>query len=111
MKRGIDELTQFISQHFLFNEAHYPELRNANDEQRLVFAIKHSALRLAKTAGKISAVAEDIDHGTKPNLDELRTNIPKALINTLRLAELVGMSEVDIIKAIEKKYGASVDEN
>lgn len=100
------KLIKFIAENFRFDEESYPELKGASEGQRLNFAIRHSALHFAKTAGKISAVSEDVDHGGKLDIEELKKTIPKALINTLRLAELVGMSETDLIKAIEEKHRA-----
>lgn len=37
-------------------------------------------------------------------MNELRENVHKALINTLRLADLVGLSGKDLIVAVEEKY-------
>ena len=104
MDGNIDKLIKLIATHFVFDEKTYPELKDASDEQRLKFAIKHLALHFAKTAGKISAVSENLDHGEKINFDELKTNIPKALINTLRLAEALHVTEDELIAAIEEKY-------
>lgn len=106
MSGDINTLIRFIAEHFVFDEQAYPELQNASERQRLIFALRHSVLHFSKTAGKLSAVIEAADHGKQIDIAEIKKNIPKALINTLRLAELVGMSEKDIIKAIEDKYGA-----
>ncbi len=105
---SLTTLITFIAHHFPFDEDHYPELIGKDKEQVLAFALRHSALHFAKTAGKIAAVSEAIDHGAKVDLEELRKNVPKALINTLRLAELVGVSEDDLVQAIEEKYRAKV---
>ncbi len=104
MSRDIDELIQFISENFIFDENSYPELKGVDEQARFLFAVRHSALHFSKTAGKIAAVSEDVDHGNEIDIEELKKNVPKALINTLRLAELVGMSEDDLVKAIEDKY-------
>ncbi len=45
----------------------------------MAFAIRHSAIHFAKTAGKIAAVSEDADHGGKIKIDELKENVPKTL--------------------------------
>src|SRR3989344_5005614 len=101
MNGDIDKLISFITQHFVFDENTYPELMGASPKKRLSFAIQHSALHFAKTAGKIASVSESVDHGKELNIEEIRENIPKALVNTLRLAELVGMREKEIVQAIE----------
>ncbi len=104
MNGGIDQLIEFIAQHFSFDVAIYPELKGATEDERLKFAIRHSALHFAKTAGKIAAVSEDADHGEDINIEDLKINISKSLINTLRLAELVQLSEDDLTKRIYQLY-------
>ncbi len=108
MHGDIDVLIEFIAKHFQFDAATYPELEGKSADEVLAFAVRHSALHFAKTAGKIVAVSEDADHGNAIDLVELKNNIPKALINTLRLAELLHMSEKEIVGAIEEKYNDRV---
>lgn len=100
----IGRLIELTAKHFRFDEKTYPELKGATEKQHLAFAIKHSALHFAKTAGKIAAASEDADHGGTVDTNGLKVNVVKALMSILRLAELLNMSEKDIIKAIEEKY-------
>lgn len=109
MTGDIARLMHLVAQHYVFNEETYPELVGRGEKEKLAFAIQHSALHFSKTAGKIAAVAEDMHHGAEPDLEDLKKNIPKALINAFRLAELVGMSEKDIVRAIEEKYKKKLD--
>ena len=109
MHGDIDNLTQFIARNFQFDESTYPELAGASDEKRLAFGIKHIALHFSNTAGKIAASTDKLDHGKELQREELRENTIKSLINTLRLAELMGVKEADIIKALEEKYGESIE--
>lgn len=108
MHGDIDKLIVFIAEHFKFDEATYPELKGASSEKRLEFAIRHSALHFSKTTGKIAAVSEDADHGGSLDIEAVKENVSKALISVLRLAELVGMSETDIVDAIEMKYKSKI---
>ena len=91
MNGDIDRLIQFVAKHFIFDNKTYPELANASDEKRLFFAIRHSALHLAKTSGKIATVVEAVDHGKEIDMAQLKIDIPKALITVLRLVEVIGM--------------------
>lgn len=102
--KEIDALISLIAKHFPFHAEVYPELRDKDEKQHLVFALRHSALHFSKTAGKIATVSEDVDHGEGIDREEIRKQVPKALINTLRLAELVGLSGDDLIRMIEEKY-------
>jgi len=102
MAGDIDNLIKLIKDHFVFDEKNYPELTGASEQGKLNFAVRHSALHFAKTAGKIAAVSEHVDHNGEMDTHALRENVSKTLINTLRLAELVGMTEKDITEAIQK---------
>lgn len=104
MHGELDRLIKFITEHYHFDAQNFPELEGKSEKQVFAFAVQHSALHFAKTAGKVVAVTEDADHGKEIDVEELKANIPKALINTLRLAELVHMSEQEIIESIEQKY-------
>jgi hypothetical protein len=108
MNGDIDTLIKYIGELFVFDEKKYPELVGATDKQKFIFAIRHSALHFSKVAGKISSVAEGIDHGGETDIEEIKKYIPKALANTLKLAEIVGMTEEEIIHAIEEKYKVKV---
>jgi hypothetical protein len=104
MKGEIDQLIEQIARGLQFDGEAYPELRNATDEQRRVFAVRHNALHFAKTAGKIAAVSEAVDHGGVLNIDTLKGNVVDSLVSTLRLAEVVGMTEEELVAAIREKY-------
>lgn len=104
MSVSINQLIAYIAQHHQFTEAKYPELAGADERKRLAFAVRHVALHYGKTAGKVIAVAESVDHGGDINIDDLKADIRKSLINSLRLAELVGMNEEELLRSIEQQY-------
>ena len=99
----LNALIALAAQRHACTEAEYPELVGKDAQQRLIFALRHSAIHFAKTAGKIAAASEAADHGGELNIEELRLNVPKALINALRLAELVGMKGEEIEESLEEK--------
>jgi restriction endonuclease Mrr len=100
----LDRLIEYTAKHFTFDEGTYPELAGASEEQRLKFALRHMAIHFSKTAGKIAGVCDKMDHGKEASMEELKENIPKAFINTIRLAGLIQVMEKDIIRALEEKY-------
>jgi len=104
MKGDIDKLIQFITKHFPFDESVYTELKDASKEERLRFAVRHSAIHFSKTAGKIAAISEKADHEGKVNPEDLKLDTVKGLVNALRLAELISLSEAEIIHTIEEMY-------
>ncbi|MEI9966866.1 MAG: hypothetical protein WDN67_04555 [Candidatus Moraniibacteriota bacterium] len=100
MQNNLDSLIKYIAEKHAFTGEKYPEIKEASPEEILHFAIRHSALHFAKTAGKIAATSEDIDHGEKGKLEDLKVNTAKSLINTLRLAELLGMTEKELTERV-----------
>lgn len=104
MNETIESLTKYIAEQYEFTEKKFPELRGASEDEVLRFAIKHSALHFAKTAGKIATASEGADHGKQMDIQELKTNVTKSLINTLRLAELVKMSEAELLELVRKNF-------
>ncbi len=104
MKGELDQLIEHIVQYLPFDGTVYPELRDATDEQKLAFAVRHNALHFSKTAGRIAAVSEDVDHGGQLKIETLKSNVVDSLVSTLRLAEVIGMSEQEMISMIREKY-------
>ena len=47
-------------------------------------------------------------HGREVDIENLRKQISKALISTLRMANILGMTEKDLVHALEKKYDAKI---
>lgn len=88
----ISQLMEYISKRYTFTGDHYPALQGATAEQTLDFAIKHSALHMGKTLGKIFTECERYDHTGELDLRVIEEGIIKMLINTLKLAQELGLS-------------------
>jgi hypothetical protein len=106
---ALNELIAFIAERFRFEAPAYPSLAGKTAEECLVFGIQHNALHVAKTAGKIASVMESVDHGGSLDAEELRKHVSRSLINTLRLAELVGLTGEEMVRAVEEKYRPKTD--
>lgn len=104
MSGELDALIKFVGERFVFNEEAYPELKGKTPEEVFRFAVRHEALHYAKTAGKIVAVAEDADHGDPIDTAELKKNLIKSIINSLKLAETLGVTEAEISERIKKYW-------
>lgn len=100
----IDALILLIAKHYSFDGRTYPALEGAKSNERFAFALNHSVLHFSKTTGQLASICEAIDHGQEVDLVELRAIVPKAFISVLRLAELVDLSEADLLSAVESKY-------
>lgn len=108
MKPDLDTLIEFITDNYPFTEETHAELKGLPEDVQLKFAINHLALHFSKTAGKIATVSEEANHSGDINIEALRTDIPKALINTLRLAKLIDMKGEEIVAALEEMYGQKI---
>lgn len=108
MKTDMTTLIAFVDEHFSFSEEKYPQMVGMNEQERHDFIVRHLALHLGKFSGKVIGVSEKVDHGSEEDTEALHSAITKLIIATLRLAGETGMSGEDIIRAIEKKYGATI---
>jgi hypothetical protein len=106
---SINDLIEYIAASYNFSEEKYPALQNLSDEQKQDFAIRHLSFHFSKTAGKIAAVCEGVDHGKGYDLPELKKNIAKAFINTLRLAQLADMGESELLQAVKNSIEGPKD--
>ncbi len=108
MHTNLDNLIKFITKNYPFSEETHSKVKGLSKDEWHLFAVRHLAMHHAKTAGKIVGVVEPTDHGEEINVAQIKEDLPKALVNTLRLAELVGMTEKDFIEALEKMYNDKV---
>lgn len=80
-----------------YTEVHYPALGRATRDEQIAFAVRHSALHLAKTAGELAALSEANDHGRSIDTARLRRIALKAVINAMRLSVTAGLRPQDIM--------------
>ncbi len=102
---SLDQLIEFIVKNYQFNPTRYPDLANGTEAMKKLFPINHLGLHFTEQAGKIAGLLEDAGHeGKSLNMDGLKEQVYKSLINTLRLAELVGMTGIELEEMVKKKY-------
>ena len=87
---SLHDLMEYVRKGWVFNKRTYPRIKKNNATE---FAIKHVSEHMAKTTGKIVAAIEPYDHGLPMDLDAIQRQTAYALINTLRMASLVGMTD------------------
>lgn len=91
-EQDLSALMEFIGARYEFTEEHYPGIGQLSPEERLHYAVRHSALHMMKSTGAIAAEAEAADHGGDMDPDKLKTATTKMLVNVLKLAEELGIS-------------------
>jgi hypothetical protein len=105
MSESLDTLIDIVSDLLPVNEAVYPRLGSKNGFGEMSFCLRHSALHFSKTAGKLAAFVEDADHGNYAEIQTLQAIVAASLVNSLKLADEIGISGPDIINEIRVKFG------
>lgn len=93
-------LMEFIGARYQFTPENYPEMEGMSEEQKKAFAVSHSAHHMMKSLGRIATECESYDHGSRMNGPALREATVKMLINTLKLAEELGMTPEELANAV-----------
>jgi hypothetical protein len=91
---------QYIGERYMFTPEHYPVLDQLAPKQRKAFAISHIAHHMSKSLGKISAECESFDHANQLNEASVKEATVKMFINTLKLAQELGMTPEDLMEAV-----------
>lgn len=89
-----------VGKRYAFTSEHYPILDQLSPTQRKMFAVNHNHLHMSKSLGKIAAECEAFDHGGAINQTALEIATVKMFINTLKLAEELGMSASDLCSKV-----------
>ena len=93
-------LMTHIGDRYTFTPEQYPALKGKTPEQRRAFAVNHNVLHMLKSVGRLAGESERYDHGGKMDGDALREGVVKMLINTLKLAEELGLSAQDLADSV-----------
>ncbi len=102
----LDALMELVSELLPVNRSAYPELPVANLSDTVTFCLRHSALHFTKTAGHLAAFVEDADHGRYAKFQTLEGIVAASLVNSLKLADEIGLTGSDIIEAVKLKFAA-----
>jgi hypothetical protein len=97
---SLDEVLQRTAAALPYTAAHYPALGCASLEEQTVFALRHSALHLSKTAGELAALSEASDHGCPVDQAAFRRIALKAVVNAMRLSVSAGVQPRDIVEHV-----------
>lgn len=103
----LQQTIDLISSTYVFNKENYPKIDDSTQQSKLIFAIQHILLHTQKELGNIAAVSEKYDHTavrTYNNQMEVEAATVNILINTLKLADILGFSADGLIEAIKKFY-------
>lgn len=111
MDKTLDKLIRFISKNFAFDEGKYPELKEADQQKRFRFGLKHVTLHMAKSLSKVASASERFDHGKEFDTTEIRADAVNTIINGLKLAELLNISGAEIVQEMEAKYHDKIEDN
>ena len=100
MNNDLQKLMDSIGSKYVVSQEAYPELANKTSGQVLVFAIKHSHFHMSKSLGRIATECEEFDHSQSCDLEIIKQATKEMLINTLKLAQELGMTAADLTEAV-----------
>lgn len=109
MDKTLDKLIKFVSKNFAFDGTKYPKLKDADEQERFRFGLRHVGLHMAKSLSKVAGASERFDHGKEFDTTEIRADAVNTIINGLKLAELLNISGEEIIKEMEAKYHDKIE--
>ena len=89
-----------IGRVYKFTPERYPQMRYLPAEDHKNFAVKHSVLHAVKTAGRLAAQCESVDHGASPNYEALREGATKLFITAVKLAQELEMGPADLYEGV-----------
>lgn len=95
--KTLTELMAHIAKVWTCDEARYPELAKLDAVGQKNFRLKHSVLHFNKSVGKLAALAETYDHEGTLSDAEAQLIATKLFVNSLKLAEEVGLSADDLL--------------
>lgn len=101
----LDTLIDLIAELLPVDEHTYPEIAHCDHAEAISFCLRHSALHFSKTAGRLAAFVEDADHGKYSQIQALQAIVAASLVNSLKLADEIGISGLEIVDQIKGKFG------
>ena len=100
----LDMLIEYVSDALPVTDAQYPSLGRHGAGLELEFCLRHSALHFSKTAGRLAAFVVDVDHGKFDRIQALQSIVAASLINSLKLADEIGFSGLEILAEIRGRF-------
>lgn len=101
---SLDSLMSFVSELLPVNEQSYPGASLESQTDAIRFCLHHSALHFSKTAGRLAAFVEGADHGQFAQFQALESIVAASLVNSLKLAEEIGLTGSEIMIAVKSKF-------
>jgi hypothetical protein len=100
---SLEAVMRQIGERYVYTADQYPLLEGLAPAKRKAFAVNHSVHHMNKSIGKLSSACEAFDHGSPLNEESLREATVKMFIDTLKLAEEIGMTAKDLIEEVPRQ--------
>lgn len=96
----LDAVMQYVGERYVFTHEQYPSLQGRSPEERRAFAVSHSVYHILKSIGRLAGECEQHDHGRQLDDRVLKEGVVKIFINTLKLAEELGISAGELVDSV-----------
>lgn len=88
----LQDLIRLVKEEWPFDKDHYPAIKKMSQKEKRIFAIRHILMQQAKALAKGMEALERFEHGLPLDEEKLRLSVRNFFINTLKMAEFVGIS-------------------
>lgn len=97
-----------VKEDWVFDKGNYPPMKSMSQKEKRVFSVEHILKHQSKALAKATEALERFDHGFPLDEEKLRLSNRNFLINTLRMADVLGVSPeklaADVQQWADEKY-------
>ena len=101
--KSLQELIDVVDSLFKCDENVYWKLKFLPKEKWDVEIISHSSRHLTKSAGKLAALCESVEHGASFDKETAKDITFSALATVLKNASMLGLTAADLFEQVPKK--------
>lgn len=103
------ELRELVVDKWPFDKTRYPRIGKLNEPEQVLFAVDHILKHFQKELGALAEFSQQLDHSKYPGRyltpnfarENITPIVRKLLVNTVRLASVVGITDGDIERDFE----------
>ena len=99
---NVEHLMKMVNEEWVFDKINYTPMKSMSQKEKRLFAIEHVLKHQTKALAKAIETLERFEHGTLLDEEKLRLSVRNFFINTLRLADIVGISPKELAGDVQQ---------
>jgi CRISPR/Cas system CMR-associated protein Cmr5 small subunit len=92
----MEEIINYIKEKEAHVAERYLEMKDMSEEEKIRSALQHVSVQFSKTASEIIMISNTVDRGEPLDIESLKINMTKNIINTLYLAGQLKMDSLEL---------------